>query len=86
MVNKPGYQRTEAQITRGKMLGGSSCLNYFTWLRGSTATYDEWVDFGGPSWSFDNCWKYFLKVSQNVNIALDMKKDIYSPRRNQRNQ
>ena len=62
-VSKPGYQRTESKNTRGKVLGGSSCLNYFTWLRGSAATYDEWTEFGDPSWSFDNCWKYFRKVS-----------------------
>ncbi|KAK5441441.1 hypothetical protein LTS15_011273 [Exophiala xenobiotica] len=61
MVSKPGYERTEAKNTRGKVLGGSSCLNYFTWLRGSSATYDEWVKYGGPSWSFQNCWQYFRK-------------------------
>ncbi|OAP56363.1 hypothetical protein AYL99_09542 [Fonsecaea erecta] len=61
MVSKPGYERTEAKNTRGKVLGGSSCLNYFTWLKGSSATYDEWVKYGGPSWSFQNCWQYFRK-------------------------
>ncbi|KAJ5473181.1 hypothetical protein N7475_002747 [Penicillium sp. IBT 31633x] len=29
-VDKPGYERLEKPNTRGKVLGGSSSLNYFT--------------------------------------------------------
>jgi choline dehydrogenase-like flavoprotein len=37
-------------------------LNYYTWLRGSKGTYDEWQEYGGSTWSWDNCLGYFQKV------------------------
>lgn len=62
MVDRDDCRRTEKN-TRGKVLGGSSCLNYFAWMRGCRGTYDEWVKFGGDEWSFDKCLPYFSKVS-----------------------
>ncbi len=41
MIDRPEYTRVEKPNTRGKMLGGSSCLNYYTWIPGSAATYDD---------------------------------------------
>ncbi|KAJ9216330.1 CAZyme family AA3 [Paecilomyces variotii] len=60
LIDKPGYKRVEAANTRGKVLGGSSCLNYYTWLRGSASTYDDWVEFGGEEWSWNNCSQSFI--------------------------
>lgn len=71
MIDKPRFKRVEPANTRGKVLGGSSCLNYFTWLRGSSATYDEWVEFGGPDWSFDKCIDYFTKVCSKTSKVLN---------------
>jgi choline dehydrogenase-like flavoprotein len=45
-----------------KSLGGSSCLNYYTWVRGSKATFDDWAEYGGDSWNWDGCKEYFDKV------------------------
>lgn len=60
--DRDGEKRHEAKNTRGKVLGGSSCLNYYTWLRGSRPTYDEWTQYGGNEWSWDKCFPYFQKV------------------------
>lgn len=57
------YKRSEPQNTRGKVLGGSSCLNYYTWIRGSRETYDEWEYYGGQEWKWDNCLDYFQKAA-----------------------
>ncbi|KAG9238003.1 GMC oxidoreductase-domain-containing protein [Amylocarpus encephaloides] len=37
-IDRPDYTRVEKPNTRGKILGGSSCLNYYTWIPGSAAT------------------------------------------------
>jgi choline dehydrogenase-like flavoprotein len=63
MIDRPEYTRVEKPNTRGKVLGGSSCLNYYTWIPGSAATFDEWAAFGGDQWTWDKCKEYFYKVS-----------------------
>jgi choline dehydrogenase len=64
MIDRPEYTRVEKPNTRGKVLGGSSSLNYYTWVRGSAATFDDWEEFGGKSWNWDSCKDYFDKVRQ----------------------
>lgn len=63
MVDRPEYTRIEKPNTRGKVLGGSSCLNYYTWVRGSAATFDDWAEFGGDEWTWETTKEYFDKVS-----------------------
>lgn len=63
MIDRPEYTRVEKPNTRGKVLGGSSCLNYYTWIPGSAATFDEWADFGGEEWKWDGVREYLYKVS-----------------------
>ncbi|KAL2859359.1 alcohol oxidase [Aspergillus pseudodeflectus] len=58
MVKREDYERVEKPNTRGKALGGSSCANYFTWIPGSKATFDDWEEFGGKDWTWDNCVEY----------------------------
>lgn len=64
MVDRDDCRRYEKN-TRGRVLGGSSCLNYFAWMRGCRGTYDEWAQYGGNEWSFDKCLPYFKKVRQD---------------------
>lgn len=61
MIDREDYTRVEKPNTRGKVLGGSSCLNYYTWVRGSKATFDDWAAFGGETWNWDGCKEYFDK-------------------------
>jgi choline dehydrogenase len=65
MIDRPEYTRVEKPNTRGKVLGGSSSLNYYTWVRGSAATFDDWEEFGGSSWNWEGCKEYFDKVGQS---------------------
>ena len=60
-IDRYDYTRVEKPHTRGKVLGGCSCLNYFTLVRGSHGTYDDWVEYGGKNWNWDGCEEYFDK-------------------------
>ncbi|KAF2729733.1 alcohol oxidase [Polyplosphaeria fusca] len=61
MINRPEYERVEKPNTRGKVLGGSSCLNYYTWIPGSAATFNDWAEFGGNDWTWETCREYLAK-------------------------
>ncbi|OAL30498.1 hypothetical protein AYO20_08717 [Fonsecaea nubica] len=61
MINRPDYTRVEKPNTRGKMLGGSSGGNYYTWVRGSAATFDDWAEYGTDEWNWENTKAYFNK-------------------------
>ncbi|KAF2005026.1 GMC oxidoreductase [Amniculicola lignicola CBS 123094] len=63
MISRPDYERVEKPNTRGKVLGGSSGLNYFTWVRGSAATFDDWEEYGGKDWTWETTKEYFDKCA-----------------------
>lgn len=61
MVKRDDYERVEKPNTRGKALGGSSSLNYFTWVPGSKGTFDLWEKYGGKEWTWDQLVPYLRK-------------------------
>ncbi|CAI7576050.1 unnamed protein product, partial [Penicillium viridicatum] len=61
IVKRDDYERIEKPNTRGKVLGGSSSLNYFTWAPGSKGTFDMWEEYGGKEWTWDPLVPYLRK-------------------------
>lgn len=61
MVKRDDYERVEKPNTRGKALGGSSSLNYFTWVPGSKGTFDMWEEYGGKEWTWGPLVPYLRK-------------------------
>lgn len=61
MVKRDDYERIEKPNTRGKALGGSSSLNYFTWIPGCKPTFDMWEKYGGKEWTWDPLVPYLRK-------------------------
>jgi choline dehydrogenase-like flavoprotein len=61
LVRRDDYERIEKPNTRGKVLGGSSSLNYFTWVPGCKPTFDRWAEFGGQEWTWDPLIHYLRK-------------------------
>lgn len=61
LVKRDDYERVERPNTRGKILGGSSSLNYFTWVPGCKPTFDMWGEFGGDEWTWEPLVPYLRK-------------------------
>uniref|UniRef100_T1PFB8 GMC oxidoreductase n=1 Tax=Musca domestica TaxID=7370 RepID=T1PFB8_MUSDO len=47
---------------RGKMLGGTNCMNAMIYARGTRADFDDWRDRGNPTWGYDDVLPYFRKA------------------------
>lgn len=47
---------------RGKVLGGSSCINGMIYIRGNAMDYEKWAhDQGMENWSYAHCLPYFRR-------------------------
>ncbi len=49
-------------VPRGKMLGGTSGINYMAYVRGHPGDFDAWAAGGAQGWSYDEVLPYFLKA------------------------
>ncbi|WP_330475332.1 GMC family oxidoreductase [Terrabacter sp. C0L_2] len=52
----------QMMVPRGKMLGGSSGLNYMAYVRGHPGDFDSWAAGGAEGWSYADVLPYFLKA------------------------
>ena len=48
-------------MPQGKMLGGSSGINYMAYVRGHPGDFDAWAEGGATGWSYDDVLPYFKK-------------------------
>lgn len=58
---QPGLGGDLVDLTRGKVLGGSSALNYMLWNRASAPEYDIWETLGNPGWNWDSMLSAMVK-------------------------
>jgi choline dehydrogenase len=49
---------------RGRVLGGSSCLNAMIWVRGTREDYDTWAYLGADGWSWEDVRPVFERIER----------------------
>lgn len=65
-------------VPRGKMLGGSSGINYMAYVRGHPGDFDAWAASGATGWSYEEVLPYFCK-SENFapSIEIPVDQDVH---------
>ncbi|XP_040355754.1 4-pyridoxate dehydrogenase [Ixodes scapularis] len=56
--------------SNGKVLGGSSVLNFMIYNRGNRRDYDSWAAGGALGWSYDEVLPYFMRSEDNTDSTL----------------
>jgi choline dehydrogenase-like flavoprotein len=74
-VPQPELRGKTVGQPQGKILGGSSAVNYQTWTRGAAAEFDLWAEeVGDPRWSWKGMLPYFKRTESFI-PGRDMRKD-----------
>ncbi|KAI0647282.1 hypothetical protein C8Q79DRAFT_1009395 [Trametes meyenii] len=60
-VPQAGLDGNVIPVSRGKLLGGSSGVNYLAWDRASAKEYDAWHTLGATGWNWTTLLPYFKK-------------------------
>jgi choline dehydrogenase-like flavoprotein len=69
-----GLNGRRVPVPRGKMLGGTSSLNYMMYVRGHPGDFDSWAEGGATGWSYPEVLPYFLKsegLAPSSEIVID---------------
>jgi choline dehydrogenase len=56
---------------RGRVVGGSSVLNYLIYIRGNRGDYDHWAQLGNSGWGYDDVLPYFKRAERNASLRDD---------------
>ena len=69
-----GLKEGRMMMPRGKMLGGSSGINYMAYVRGHPGDFDAWAEGGAVGWSYRDVLPYFKKsegLTPSDDITID---------------
>lgn len=58
---EPNMHHRRIAWPRGKVLGGTSCINGMVYIRGQREDYDHWSELGNAGWSYDEVLPYFKR-------------------------
>ena len=61
-----GLHGRRMPVPRGKMLGGSSGINYMVYVRGHPGDFDGWAKRAAAGWSYADVLPYFRKIEDFV--------------------
>ncbi|XP_027204472.2 glucose dehydrogenase [FAD, quinone]-like [Dermatophagoides pteronyssinus] len=60
-----GLEGRRSKWPRGKVLGGSSAINYMMYVRGNRHDFDDWSAKGAYGWSYREVLPYFIRAEDN---------------------
>lgn len=61
-----GLKGRRMRTPRGKMLGGSSGINYMVWVRGHPQDFNHWADLGAEGWAYADVLPAFKRMEDLV--------------------
>ncbi|CAO1440707.1 unnamed protein product [Diamesa serratosioi] len=61
----------QCSMPHGKVMGGSSVLNYMIWTRGNPKDFDNWEALGNPGWNYTSVSKYFRRAENSTVVGRD---------------
>lgn len=61
-----GMKGRRMRTPRGKMLGGSSGINYMVWVRGHPQDFDHWAELGADGWNYEAVLPAFKRLEDLV--------------------
>jgi choline dehydrogenase len=59
-----GFKNRRMPVPRGKMLGGSSGINYMVFVRGHPGDFDNWAKSGATGWSYEEVLPCFKRMEE----------------------
>lgn len=66
---EPNMHNRKISWPRGKVLGGTSCINGMVYIRGQREDYDSWAAQGNQGWSYDDVLPYFKRSEHKAEGA-----------------
>jgi len=66
---EPNMHHRRISWPRGKVLGGTSCINGMVYIRGQREDYDHWSKLGNSGWSYDEVLPYFKRSEHKAEGA-----------------
>lgn len=66
---EPNMHHRRMSWPRGKVLGGTSCINGMVYIRGQREDYDNWQALGNEGWSYNDVLPYFKRSEDKAEGA-----------------
>jgi choline dehydrogenase len=69
---EPHCNDRRTYLPRGRVLGGTSSVNWMVYIRGNRLDYDEWRDLGCAGWGWEDMLPYFKRAEDNERGASEL--------------